>query len=408
MDGGRSPYVRPITTTVTPRRPFRFGHVPALDGVRALAVSAVVTFHLGLTWAPGGYLGVDVFFVLSGFLITALLLSERDTAGRIALIRFYGRRALRLLPALLAVLGALWLFASLTVVGDSANRVRGDGLAALLYFANWRAAFGDAPFLGFMGHAWSLSIEEQFYAVWPLLVVGALALRRGGRSIVLALALAGAVAPALLRAAWWDGTHATMARLYYGLDTRIDALFVGAVLAVVVASGRLPVGRVARLVYGLVAIGALAFVAHLVATLPRTDPDLYTGLMSAVAVATAALIAHLVASPRAPLARLLSFPPLAALGKISYGVYLWHWPVFVATNPWGRSSGALAAKAAIAVGLAIVSWWVVERPCLRLKDRLRAPAGAAAGRRVRAPRRATPLGRPGPLVPSPSPVRLPG
>ena len=144
-------------------------------------MSAVVAFHLGLTWAPGGYLGVDVFFALSGFLITALLLSERDTAGRISLVRFYARRGLRLLPALLAVLGALWLFATLTVVGDSAHRVRGDGLAALFYFANWRAAFGDAPFMGFMGHAWSLSIEEQFYAVWPVLVVAALALRRGGR-----------------------------------------------------------------------------------------------------------------------------------------------------------------------------------------------------------------------------------
>jgi peptidoglycan/LPS O-acetylase OafA/YrhL len=374
-------------------------------------VSSVVAFHLGMTWAPGGYLGVDVFFVLSGFLITALLLSERDTNGRISLARFYARRALRLLPALLAVLGALWLFTTVTVVGDSAHRVRGDGLAALFYFANWRAAFGHAPFLGFMGHAWSLSIEEQFYAVWPVLVVGALALRGGRRSLVFVLALAGAIVPPLLRLAWWDDSAATMARLYYGLDTRADALFVGAVLAVIVASGRLPVGRVARRVYGFVALGALAALGHFVATLPRSDPSLYRGVMSLVAVSTVALLAHLVASPRGVVGRVLSFRPLAALGKISYGVYLWHWPVIVATNPWGRSGGALVAKAAIALGLSIVSWWLVERPFLRLKDRVRSSAPAPVGapeRRGRASRRTAPPRPAGPLAPSPAPLRLQG
>jgi peptidoglycan/LPS O-acetylase OafA/YrhL len=389
----------------------RFAHVAALDGVRALAVSSVVAFHLGMTWAPGGYLGVDVFFVLSGFLITALLLSERDTNGRISLGRFYARRALRLLPALLAVLGALWLFTTVTVVGDSAHRVRGDGLAALFYFANWRAAFGHAPFLGFMGHAWSLSIEEQFYAVWPLLVVGALALRGGRRSLVLVLAVAGTVVPPLLRLAWWDGSAATMTRLYYGLDTRADALFAGAVLAVIVASGRLPVGRLARSVYAALALGALAVLGLLVATMPRSDASLYRGAMSLVAVSAVALIAHLLASPRGPLGRVLSFPPLAALGRISYGVYLWHWPVIVATNPWGRTGGALVAKAAIALGLSIVSWWVVERPFLRLKDRFRSsvPVPAVAPeRRARASRRTVPPRPAGPLAPSPVPLRLRG
>jgi peptidoglycan/LPS O-acetylase OafA/YrhL len=389
----------------------RFAHVAALDGVRALAVSSVVAFHLGMTWAPGGYLGVDVFFVLSGFLITALLLSERDTNGRISLGRFYARRALRLLPALLAVLGALWLFTTVTVVGDSAHRVRGDGLAALFYFANWRAAFGHAPFLGFMGHAWSLSIEEQFYAVWPLLVVGALALRGGRRSLVLVLAVAGTVVPPLLRLAWWDGSAATMTRLYYGLDTRADALFAGAVLAVIVASGRLPVGRLARSVYAALALGALAVPGLLVATMPRPGASLSRGALSLVAVSAVALIAHLLASPRGPLGRVLSFPPLAALGKISYGVYLWHWPVIVATNPWGRTGGALVAKAAIALGLSIVSWWVVERPFLRLKDRFRSsvPVPAVAPeRRARASRRTVPPRPAGPLAPSPVPLRLRG
>jgi peptidoglycan/LPS O-acetylase OafA/YrhL len=389
----------------------RFAHVAALDGVRALAVSSVVAFHLGMTWAPGGYLGVDVFFVLSGFLITALLLSERGTNGRISLGRFYARRALRLLPALLAVLGALWLFTTVTVVGDSAHRVRGDGLAALFYFANWRAAFGHAPFLGFMGHAWSLSIEEQFYAVWPLLVVGALALRGGRRSLVLVLAVAGTVVPPLLRLAWWDGSAATMTRLYYGLDTRADALFDGAVLAVIVASGRLPVGRLARSVYAALALGALAVLGLLVATMPRSDASLYRGAMSLVAVSAVALIAHLLASPRGPLGRVLSFPPLAALGRISYGVYLWHWPVIVATNPWGRTGGALVAKAAIALGLSIVSWWVVERPFLRLKDRFRSSVPVpvvAPERRARASRRTVPPRPAGPLAPSPVPLRLRG
>src|SRR6266536_4879494 len=215
-----------------------FQHAPGLDGVRALAVLAVVVYHLGTTGGahllPGGFLGVDVFFVLSGYLITSLLMVEGWQAGRISIRRFYQRRARRLLPALLALLlavgvaGAFWLT-------DQAAALRGELVAALTYVTNWWLIAQKASYFGGgsrpspLTHLWSLAVEEQFYLVWPLVMI-LLARLRTSRRVVLAV-LAVLIAASTVAAALWYDPWADPSRVYYGTDTRALAPLVGAALA---------------------------------------------------------------------------------------------------------------------------------------------------------------------------------
>jgi len=162
---------------------------PALDGLRAFAVAAVIAYHFGAGWAPGGFLGVDAFFVLSGFLITSLLLTEWGRNGRISLPGFWARRARRLLPALLVVLGAIALYAAVLAPASQLDTLRGDGISSLFYFANWHFVLSGQSYFDLfslpspMRHLWSLAIEEQFYLVWPLVVLACLRVGRGSRKV---------------------------------------------------------------------------------------------------------------------------------------------------------------------------------------------------------------------------------
>ena len=177
-------------------------YVPALDGVRALAVAAVLAFHGGMSWARGGYLGVDAFFVLSGYLITTLLLTEWQRTGGIALAAFWGRRARRLLPALLLLIVVVTIAARSLLPPEEVRLLRGDGLAAVFYVANWQMLLGGGDYFAQtaapspLEHTWSLAIEEQFYLLWPLLLLVLLASRRPLRRLVVVCA-AGAVASAV-------------------------------------------------------------------------------------------------------------------------------------------------------------------------------------------------------------------
>src|SRR3954469_19950995 len=221
-------------------------HLPALDGVRGVAVAGVLAFHGGVAALRGGFLGVDAFFVLSGYLITALLLGEERATGRIRLTGFWARRARRLLPALLVLLAAVLAVSRFLLPPDELPALRGDALAALLYVANWRLLhrgggyFAETAAPSPLQHTWSLAIEEQFYLVWPLLLVALLGLVRGRdprtrRAVVLGTCLAGAAASVattvLLRG------HVDPDRLYYGTDTRAAALLVGAGLAALLSGG---------------------------------------------------------------------------------------------------------------------------------------------------------------------------
>jgi len=348
------------------------GYRPELDGLRALAVAAVMLFHANVSWAKGGFLGVDVFFVLSGFLITRLLLEERETSGHLALGRFYLRRILRLFPALVVVCLACALYASIWLPHDQLLRTWRDVFATATYHMNWVQALHTQPLFGLLDHAWSLSIEEQFYVIWPLVVI--VAHRVGGVRGVGLVALSGAAASAVMRLVFLHH-EVPVRRIYFGLDTHADGLLLGCALAALTllwpTMSKALSGRVTRWVgpAALVVIGVAA------ATVSLTSRALYQwGYLAFVAV-TALLVADLFA--RGLTARLLRREPLVAIGRVSYGLYLWHWPVYLVLNG-GRIHWAfvpLTVLRLVVSGLmAVLSFRLVEQPFLRLKSRLE-PAG---------------------------------
>src|SRR4051812_22136823 len=236
---------------------------PALDGLRALAVAAVVAFHLDEGRLTGGFLGVDAFFVLSGFLITTLLVLEWRRRAGIGLLAFWGRRARRLLPALLLLMLAVAIFAAIEVPTDELGRLRGDGIAGLFYVANWRfVASGQSYFDLFASpspfrHLWSLAIEEQFYLVWPLITLGCLRLARGRLRVLAGVAVAGVLASTVLMAVLYQSDDPS--RAYYGTDTHAHPILIGVLLALVLIdrAGASPGARRAFDVAGVVALAGM-------------------------------------------------------------------------------------------------------------------------------------------------------
>jgi len=383
--GGSSKAHRPDPRRVPPRAPAapglgRGGYVAGLDGIRALAAVAVLVYHLGLGYLPGGLLGVDVFFVLSGFLITALLLGEHERTGRIVLHSFWVRRLRRLLPALLLVLLTVAGYAAWAAPPSQRGSIRADALSTLGYVANWRFAFShQSYFHGFdapspLLHTWSLGVEEQFYLLWPLVVVLVLWLRRrrgGGARALAWLAGTGALASAGV-AAWLTETGADASRVYYGTDTRCQALLVGAAAAAALATRRVKRGRGAVPArpgrpwrWTLVGLLGAAGVGTCWALVSGQSPLLDRGGFLLVAVAAVAVVAAVSEHPGGIGARLLSIPPLRALGRMSYGVYLWHWPIVLICNHerTGLSGLSLAGVRVVAtLVVAAASYRFVERP----------------------------------------------
>jgi peptidoglycan/LPS O-acetylase OafA/YrhL len=349
-----------------------FGYSRALDGIRAVAVAAVVLFHAGLSGVSGGFLGVDTFFVLSGFLITSLLLAERARAGRIDLATFWVRRARRLLPALLLVLAATVVAGRYLLDSDALSLLRTDAYAALAYLANWRMIFRGTGYVAAtaapspLQHTWSLGIEEQFYLLWPLVVAGLLAWLAARRAIAVLLGccVAGAVVSQVLCARLFQPE--SMGRAYFGTDTRAQALLIGAALAaaLALAGDRRPPRRV----FGLLAVIAIAGTAVLWHTASDQAGWLFRGGLTAAALATAVVVAHVVLFPDALLARALGLAPLVWLGRISYGVYLWHWPLFTFVNADNTGLSRwplLLTRLAGTIGLAVLSYHLVEQPIRR-------------------------------------------
>jgi peptidoglycan/LPS O-acetylase OafA/YrhL len=414
-----------MSGTSTPRITYQ----PALDGVRALAVAAVLAFHGGVARLPGGFLGVDAFFVLSGFLITSLLLAEHRDTGRVDLVAFWGRRVRRLLPALLLVLVVVLVVSRRLLPGTELGALRWDALAALGYAANWRMANRDGDYFAATGspsplqHTWSLAIEEQFYLVWPLLLAALLgwaayragrhraserARSRPGRGGLLLITLLGAVASALGAAALY--APGAVDRVYYGTDTRAVALLVGAGLAVLLAARRprpstpRPDGpeaagaqpddeptraRVRHPVLGALALVGAAGTVWMWATADGGDGWLYRGGLTLAAFAVAAVIAHATVSPTSPTARVLALAPLVWLGRISYGLYLWHWPLFqwfTAERTGLAGAALLAVRCAVTLAVATASYLLVERPIRRARRLPRLlPARLHAHPRLTAP-----------------------
>ena len=331
------------------------GRRPALDGIRGIAILMVLLGHVFPDkLANGGAAGVTVFFALSGFLITSLLVEELREKRSIDFKRFYERRARRLLPALVVYL-AVWTVLSALEVGP--YRVApGEVIAALFYFMNWVMAHGIAVSHP-MGITWSLSVEEQFYLLWPLAFVAA---RRWPRA-PLTLALLGVVYAVATRIATWGGPAA--GSIYYRTDTRVDSLMVGCVLAIAVHRSTLP-RRLPGLATGSSVALALLFLAHGETLKLVLEPLL-------VAVAACGLIAATLVKD----VRWLAWAPLRWFGKRSYALYLWHYPLVVLA--W---DDVHLIPMWLAVGLALVaaeaSWWVVERPFRVRSTPGRMPDGA--------------------------------
>ncbi|MDX6670824.1 MAG: hypothetical protein QOI91_1187 [Solirubrobacteraceae bacterium] len=382
----------PDRATDEPVLPAGGGYRPHIDGIRALAVILVILFHLGYTWMPGGFIGVDVFFVLSGYLITGLLLREVTEHGRIRLANFYARRIRRLLAAsALAIVAVLVLSAWLLDAVDQ-HAVGLDGQSAAAYFANWhfvadgRDYFvaGDVP--SPLIHFWSLAVEEQFYVVWPalFLVLWRLSTWRRGRRATGGLLVAIAVLlgiSAVLSVVLVPSTSA-----YYGAHTRAYQLLAGAALAVIAVRlrPRIPDTRAVRAVSAVVALAAFAAVVWLATAIP--DAETYPGAAAlAVTAAAFVLLAALDLTPRGRTQRAIGSPVPAAVGRMSYSLYLWHWPVIVFAPVLARKYNLAAptwrwTQVAAIVLAAGISYLIVERPVrFRLARRAPALAVVAAG-----------------------------
>jgi peptidoglycan/LPS O-acetylase OafA/YrhL len=342
---------------------------PGLDGLRALAVTGVVLYHAGVSWMPGGFLGVDVFFVLSGYLITSLLLAERRREGRVGFKAFWARRARRLLPAVLLLIFVCLLAAS-AIARDDLSRTRGDALASLVYMTNWHLIIASHSYFNAFGrpsllqHLWSLAVEEQFYLFWPLVLLGSLKLV-GRRWTILLTVLLALVSTVLMWGLY--NPNQDPSRVYYGTDTRASTLLVGALLAFAWPLGgfRDEVSRrAARVLDGVGCVALLAVLAFFVRA-QDYDPWLYRGGFLLVALCTAVLIA-VVVHPASSLGRALGTRTLRWIGVRSYGIYLWHWPVMMLTRPgidvpW-RGTGVILAQIAVTVALAALSYRYVEMP----------------------------------------------
>jgi peptidoglycan/LPS O-acetylase OafA/YrhL len=344
-------------------------YIPAFDGLRAIAVGMVILIHAAPVQCQGGWVGVDIFFVLSGYLISSILLRERDNTGHISLSSFYARRALRLFPALFTMLG-LYVVVALVAMPHVRMHLTAAAAAAL-YAMNWVLAF--MPLDGAaVGHTWSLSIEEQFYAVYPLLLLG-LTARVRSRVRLSLLLLSGALLVTFCRALLWTNGYSA-ARLYHGFDSRADSLLIGCALSVVLASGRYAprLFAWASPAWPLAAAGLLAVLL----TTKWSATWLYMGGFTAIAVMAAVVITQVVSPEPGHLQRLLALPPIVAIGKISYGIYLWHYPIlrYVPTVLMSRLHIGHMLAICIAVAMSIIvaalSYRFIEAPFLRKKQAL--------------------------------------
>ena len=345
-------------------------HVRALDGVRGAAVMAVLLFHAG--HLTGGWLGVDLFFVLSGFLITSLLLAERRQRHRISLGAFWARRARRLLPALCLLLIGVGVYALVWAAPRELDRIRADGLATLGYVANWhQIAQGNSYWDLFrapspLQHTWSLAIEEQFYLLWPLVLVALLAWRRSTRAVLVASLIGIVTSFGAMFMFYRPG--ADPQRVFLGTDTRASSILLGAALAAVVTSNGWAERRRTRVALEVLGVTGAAFLGWAWLHLSGGTPAVYEGLLLACSAAAVLVIAAAAHPARGVLARALSFRPLCALGVISYGVYLWHWPVDLVASRQrvGFSGWPLAVvQVTITLGIALASYVIVESPIRR-------------------------------------------
>ena len=369
------------------------GYYAGLDGIRALAIVAVLLYHGGVAWADGGFLGVEAFFVLSGFLITSLLIAEWRGSATIALRAFWARRARRLLPALFCMVAVVGLYEALASSGSSLPDLRSDGIATLFYYGNWHEIATQSNYFAATGpvsplqHTWSLAIEEQFYILWPTSLLAAIwltrrVLRRSrptDRRILgtlLAISVTLALASAADAMILFDG-GAGVNRVYYGTDTRAVSLLTGASLAFALAIFRRPDSRARTMLRtsgsGVLGWGALLALSVVLAMMHYADGSsawLYPFGMVGLDLAVAVIIAAVVLRPDSAAGRIFSVAPARRLGQISYGVYLWHFPLFLwltAASTGVSGAPLLVLRLSVTLLVSIVSFVLIEQPVRRRK-----------------------------------------
>ncbi len=355
------------TGNTTPAGGARLPYLPALDGLRAVAVISVLLYHASVAWLPGGFLGVEMFFVISGYLITSMLLAEWSQTGGIDLKTFWLRRARRLFPALFTLLVVVVAYAVLFLPEEVAG-LRGDVLSTAAYVNNWYQIFSHKSYFESAGrppllrHMWSLAVEEQFYLLWPLLLGLLLRRQRPGR--VLAMVLLGALASLLLMVAGFK-PDTDPSRIYYGTDTRAAGLLLGAALAFTWPPGKAVLGGSQR-VLDAIGLGALVTLLACFLLITEFQSFLYRGGFTLVGLATVELLA-IVVHPQARLTtRLMCWEPLRWVGLRSYGIYLWHFPVFMVTRPqldlpWDGVP-VLLLRLGLTLAIAALSYRFIETP----------------------------------------------
>jgi peptidoglycan/LPS O-acetylase OafA/YrhL len=355
--------------------------VPQLDGLRAAAVLAVMLEHSGIAIGRGGLFGVDVFFVLSGFLITGVLLGEHRARGRISLRRFYVRRWLRLYPALVVMVIVLMpIGPSLSADHTWASWLRAVA-AALTYTGNFVVLADGRLTLGVLDPTWSLAVEEQFYLLWPLALLALMAWRVPARWIVGILVTASAAGLSLFWLLYHRPEHALAPfsiegrTVYVRPDARFGELLLGCALAIVLARRDRPLSRRANAGIGVAALAAVGglWVARELFASAYDGNGSPIAPVPLVAVCATVLLARLVTSDRALLSRLLRCSPLPQIGLISYSLYLWHSPVFnvIHADPFGLVGAEQVVQWTLAFAVAFLSYRLVELPFLRRKERLR-------------------------------------
>ncbi|MCX8560346.1 acyltransferase [Mycolicibacterium mucogenicum] len=360
---------------------YPLGYNPGLDGLRGTATLCVLAAHLSPTWCPGAFLYMDMFFVMSAYLITSLLLKRWAKNGNVGFGTFYARRVLRLFPANYAMIGCFVVAAYLILDDDFIWHVI-EAAAAATYVSNWTRAF-EAPIPGFLSHTWSLAVEEQFYLIWPVLLT--LLLKAIGLRIRLVVLLA---VLALGSAGWrsWLTFHgASMERLYNGTDVRADALLIGCALGIALAMPKIrnnpTLQRTAKI------LAAPSLIALLVGgfTMDQHNLAMYAGISLFFTLASACLITALVLPEQTIAHQAFRSPPLVFLGRICYGLYIWHFPIFMFIMfGFGITHPVVAGLIGVPLtfAAAILSWRFIESPFLKAKDRIPIQGPAHATRKL--------------------------
>ena len=340
------------------------GYLPELDGIRAIAILMVIAVHAHVPFASGGFIGVDLFFVLSGYLITSILLKEYNKTGIIDFKRFYWRRGLRLLPAL-TVLLTLFIAFGLFFQLDMSILIR-DVTIVFFYAASWSRALYNIP-PDWLGHTWSLSIEEQFYFLWPMILLK-LSKFNFKRIVVFLSTIAFAVSIYRYVLLYYN---VSTDRIYFGFDTRIDTILFGCILAYLLSYNSSVIAFMSRkIILSMATAVSIAFMLFIFTSFNGQMIFFYSYGLMLTAISSAIIILHVLVNSNGMLSQFLRFPPFVYTGKISYGLYIWHWPIFNYLHAHTQLQTVIKIVIGVILSyvVATLSYFIIERPLLKYKD----------------------------------------